>query len=140
MKLRSMSTVLAAMVLASTLFACSGGDTGDGSGGDDDDESSENEGSGSKSSRKSGGSKGSSDDDDDGKGSSSSSETYSFCLGNSGWTCPTAAAKSDCLDGNCGKCDRDPSQCKSDEEETDEEQSGDEEDPFADGEAEDEDF
>jgi hypothetical protein len=62
-----------------------------------------------------------SDDEGDGKSSSSSSgsassssdESHSFCLGNSGWKCPTADAKAACIKGSCGDCQQDPSQCKS---------------------------
>lgn len=45
--------------------------------------------------------------------SSSSGASYSFCLNGSGWTCPTADAKSACIKGNCGECSKDPSQCES---------------------------
>ena len=57
--------------------------------------------------------------------SSSGSESFSFCLGDSGWTCPTASAKEACLKGSCGSCTkRDPAECKDtssgDDEEDDE--------------------
>ena len=44
-------------------------------------------------------------------GSESSSGSYGFCLGSSGWTCPSSAAKSACIKGDCAKCSKDPSQC-----------------------------
>lgn len=48
-------------------------------------------------------------------GSGDSDESYGFCFDNQGWSCPSSAAKSACIKGNCGPCKKDPSQCTSDD-------------------------
>ncbi len=71
-------------------------------------------GSGGSRKPRSGGSGGG--DSSESSSSSSDDASYGFCLGGSGWTCPTAAAKSDCVKGKCGACKKDPSQCSSGDE------------------------
>jgi hypothetical protein len=103
------------LALAGLFLATPACSSDDGKGSSSGGSSSGGSSSGGSSSGKGGSSSGGSSSGKGGSSSSSgSSASYGFCLGNSGWTCPSNEAKSACVKGNCAECTSDPSQCSDD--------------------------